>query len=216
MSLTTRFASAQDYTISPSSVLTESVETGKSVDMQIDFNNTADTTLTIDWVELSNSFHANWQVVMCDYGNCWPQVPSSGTMIDIPKGGKGFIKLTISPQTHIWNGECSFKIVQPGFDPDTVTFNVSSIVGIEDWQLEEKVSIYPNPSTDYVALEALEGALENGSVEITDIRGAVMLSQQVASQSEIRMDVTGLPEGFYIFRYSTENGTVAKKILKTN
>ncbi len=206
------FAVAQSYTITPGKVYSATIETNEPTTMQIDFNNTDTNSIVLDWVQLSNTFHANWSAVFCDYGNCWPSIPASGSMTNVPGNGKGFFKLTINAGTFIWSGSVSLTVQQPGFPLDTVTFNVTSIVGVEN-RINDHVAMYPNPASDVLTIASVNGLLDAGTITISDLRGSAIKTAIVGAVPTIELGLAEFSNGMYIVRYDTEYGSVARKFL---
>ena len=79
---------------------------------------------------------------------------------------------------------------------------VTTIEGIEN----AEISIYPNPTTGIVNIEA-EGL---NKVVVYDVTGRIMKS--VANESTI--DISNLEAGVYFFSVETENGSAMKKLVK--
>ena len=75
--------------------------------------------------------------------------------------------------------------------------------GIDDVNTDDtRVSVYPNPATDYITVE---GA--NGSVALYSATGAMV--QSVNAQGTVTIDVSGLSKGVYVLK----TGNVTEKIL---
>jgi len=70
-------------------------------------------------------------------------------------------------------------------------------------------SIYPNPTNDGFFSDAGEKA---ATVSIYNMNGMEMLSKQVTGKTYI--DISTLPQGLYIVKISTHDGTVEQKLVK--
>lgn len=92
-----------------------------------------------------------------------------------------------------------------------VDFNVNVIInfvpdGVEENEL--RVSIYPNPAHDIVTVETrLIASVQR--INICDITGKMILST-----TELRIDISTLPEGIYFITVFTENQKIVEKIIK--
>jgi hypothetical protein len=65
---------------------------------------------------------------------------------------------------------------------------------------------YPNPANDYTYIRVTEAA-KNGTIEIYNLKGQVVLSQTIGNSMLARIDVSQLPEGVYAYRVISANNT---------
>ncbi|MBA3649332.1 MAG: T9SS type A sorting domain-containing protein [Chitinophagales bacterium] len=70
-----------------------------------------------------------------------------------------------------------------------------------------QVSIYPNPATDQLHIEALN--IHNATVTILNLFGQVVLKQQFSDNGSI--DISFLPKGMYLINIRDERGNVLQK-----
>jgi|GEM_PF-505434 len=73
-------------------------------------------------------------------------------------------------------------------------------------------SIYPNPATDVVNVNA--GDLLINSVQVTDINGRVINTINVALSSTAEINVSDLTAGIYFLTVNTDQGVGTSKIIK--
>ena len=91
-----------------------------------------------------------------------------------------------------------------------VTFWVTPLDPTQVVENRQNISIFPNPTTDFVTIEA-EG-LQFAS--LTDLNGKT-LSSQAAKGNSIRIDVSGLKAGIYLISAKTRStSSFVKSILK--
>ena len=75
-------------------------------------------------------------------------------------------------------------------------------VGIADLRNESEISIYPNPTTDFVYIETLNLGIQ--PLVFYNIEGKIALNQKITSE-KTKIDVTHLPKGiYYIYFPATE------------
>ncbi len=74
---------------------------------------------------------------------------------------------------------------------------------------EGKLTLYPNPTNDYIHISGMEG-IER--VSVFSLSG-ILLMQEVFKENH-PIDVSHLPEGAYILQVQTEAGTVISKFVK--
>lgn len=100
-------------------------------------------------------------------------------------------------------GEFSTPIVGASY---TVAANgvVTAIDAVEE-DAAIAVSVYPNPSTDYITVEGAQS-----EISLYSLNGAQVMSMPVAEGETVTMDVTGLVKGMYILK---AEGAEAVKVL---
>lgn len=71
------------------------------------------------------------------------------------------------------------------------------------------VNIYPNPATDYIMVELDQKCV--GNISILNLVGNVIVNTEINSLN-MRIDLTGLPEGIYFLNIQTDTDRIVKKI----
>lgn len=71
------------------------------------------------------------------------------------------------------------------------------------------VAIYPNPTNDVFQVSGIEGS---ANLNISDISGKQVLTKQVTANEDV--SVSSLPQGVYIVKITTPEGTTEKKLIK--
>ena len=79
--------------------------------------------------------------------------------------------------------------------------------GLNENVLENTISIYPNPTTDYLYIDSENQLIE--SVEIFNIQGQKI---QVENNQTQKIDVQQLPNGTYFLSIQTQEGVLLKKV----
>ena len=105
--------------------------------------------------------------------------------------------------THLQYHEPTNSMYIGTFGRSIYSFNLAQIdfVGLDESELSEELSIYPNPSTDYITLNA-KNSLEGYSTwRIYNVSGAEVLQGSLSAfNSEQRVDVRSLSNGTYVLR----------------
>jgi hypothetical protein len=83
------------------------------------------------------------------------------------------------------------------------------VVATEDYA-EAKISVFPNPSTDYVDIES---PAEITAVKITSVAGEEIQNARPFT-NEVRLSVSDLDAGIYLLYITTRQKTVVTKIIK--
>lgn len=92
---------------------------------------------------------------------------------------------------------------------DTSNCYAINMVGIDDYQTNDILIVYPNPANDFIKIESKMTKVL--SVEILDINGKVLL-QSAETKDEI--DVSRLAAGAYLLKIETSNGIGYQKLFK--
>jgi len=96
-------------------------------------------------------------------------------------------------------------------------FSIGFSVGLDEYEAEGKVTVYPNPVLNELTVE-LEGQVNGAArIQIQDVSGRILLSDEMnstASFAEYITDVSTYTNGTYIIRIATDKGMYTKKFIK--
>jgi hypothetical protein len=84
----------------------------------------------------------------------------------------------------------------------------SIISGMKEIQ-NDKVTVYPNPTTSYIQVKGVEG---KANLSLYGIDGKLMLTKQFTDNETI--SVSTLPKGIYLAKICTKDGLIEKKLVK--
>ncbi|MCR4964287.1 MAG: fibronectin type III domain-containing protein, partial [Bacteroidales bacterium] len=97
-------------------------------------------------------------------------------------------------------------------DPsNTVTFETNNI-GVQTY-LEKSVNLYPNPATEIVSVAVSDASIQISSVEVYNVYGQ-LINVIESNDNPLRINVSGLADGMYYVRVTTDNGVVTKNFVK--
>ncbi|GAB4256758.1 MAG: hypothetical protein Kow0079_13900 [Vicingaceae bacterium] len=83
-------------------------------------------------------------------------------------------------------------------------------VGFQDFDLEDKINIYPNPSKDLLYVEHIP---LNATINIYDLTGRAVFSQKYFENNLISIDISTLTEGTYFLQIEHNGNVSNKKII---
>jgi len=92
---------------------------------------------------------------------------------------------------------------------DNIYFSKSSVLNTENFTLA-KVSLYPNPTTNFINISS-ENNIQKAS--IYNILGKVVETIYINEKSK-RINVSNLSSGIYLIRYTMDNATGTAKFIK--
>lgn len=85
----------------------------------------------------------------------------------------------------------------------------------EDWPVQSQLlSIYPNPVIHTIHINLKGISKEAGTLSLLNLEGKTLFNQQVGDASLITLDMSHLPAGIYLCRYSNASEIKTVKIIK--
>ena len=89
----------------------------------------------------------------------------------------------------------------------------TTIDGIDSW-LENSVTLFPNPAREYIDIR-VDGDLNVTMMEVYDVYGKLVNTLGVCDTPvQTRINVSGLADGMYFVRVTTDRGVVTKSFVK--
>ena len=86
---------------------------------------------------------------------------------------------------------------------------VGNALSIEEFSLENSVSIFPNPTRDIITIDAANSITVN-SLELYNIVG----KQVIKTNNVSTLNLSQLSAGVYMLRVMTDSGTLTKKVIR--
>ena len=177
-------------------------ETPEPCDAPTGFDTTAvaNETIGISWDNNPNV--SSWNVRHRTQGGDWITATSATNSCTI-SGLTGSTTYEIQVQAVCANGQTS--------DWSASLFVTTKNVGIDSW-LDGSVTLYPNPAKEYVDIR-VDGNLNVTMMEVYDVYGKLVNTVNVVD-NPTRINVSGLANGMYFVRVTTEMGVVTKTFVK--
>jgi Pregnancy-associated plasma protein-A/Secretion system C-terminal sorting domain len=121
--------------------------------------------------------------------------------------GTGSYELTTDDATVIVSGG--------GYGTSEVT-NVStaSTLKINDYFINNKVSLYPNPTSDIINIKLAVGNDLPDSYKIYNILGQLVTVREISNQSQLKIDITALSKGVYFVKVIKESASTSIPFIK--
>lgn len=133
---------------------------------------------------------------------------ASFLIAEATQGLTSFEKISNTIQLSAGEQMLHIKILNtPEFTLNKLTFSVATSV---DDNSIEGIRVYPNPATDQVIIEGVEGL---AFITVYNLSGTLIKSV-VLSGSEKSVPINSLEEGVYILKCTTVNDTFTQKIMK--
>lgn len=94
------------------------------------------------------------------------------------------------------------------------TYTVTGGMGVAEALNQVNVSVYPNPVMDELRIAGFEGAKNNVTVNVYDVLGKVVLTQQVKAAAIMPVNVSKLTKGTYFLEIVSGNNRAGKQLIK--
>jgi hypothetical protein len=166
----------------------------------LDTTNVANETISITWN--ANSGVNSWNIQYRPQNGTWTSANSTTNNYTIT-GLTGSTTYEIQVQAVCANGQTS--------DWSASLVVTTKNVGIDSW-LDGSVTLYPNPAKEYVDIR-VDGDLNVTAMEVYDVYGKLVNTVNVVD-NPTRINVSGLANGMYFVRVTTEKGAVTKTFVK--
>lgn len=135
--------------------------------------------------------------------------------LKIKNNGKEYNSLVPGPylmNLYYWNTSINnWSNVSPAENAQLSFTLVDDYTGFETTESKSAISIYPVPVNELLQVKAEHPI---SSAHIYNIAGQLLLSRSFNSESEVKIDVSGLIPGSYIVRIHTSNGVEALRFVK--
>ncbi len=136
--------------------------------------------------------------------------------INLEANGKGNIVFKVKSLNTLVTGDAVTKKADIYFDynfPIETNFATTSFenaLSNNDFEIDNSVSIFPNPTTDMLNVKA-DSSIH--SLEIYDIQGRIVLTKLI-DQREVLINISHFKVGTYFLKINTEIGVRLQKIIK--
>jgi hypothetical protein len=87
----------------------------------------------------------------------------------------------------------------------------TSTVGITEFEINDDISIFPNPASESLIIESKRN-IDESSIQLFNTIGELL--SEIRSELPARMNISNLPDGIYFLTISNSNLIVTKKIIK--
>jgi PKD repeat protein len=89
--------------------------------------------------------------------------------------------------------------------------------GISEKELEEQMSVYPNPSQGSFQLEMKSVSLKGSSVHVINAKGEIVYHQEISGDiDKIAIDLKDQPAGIYMVKLQLDEMSIIKKLTIVN
>lgn len=122
------------------------------------------------------------------------------------------LRLEVSEDNQSFSIDLDFNVVSIQIDPETqlISKNNNTVLGLDEESLEQMISIYPNPVSDLLHIDANE-LLQIRKIILYNILGEKMFEQRDPTRT---INLEKMDTGLYLMVIDTDQGSHHKSILK--
>ena len=105
--------------------------------------------------------------------------------------------------------------VNGAFLEHSMTVTIDAIAGINDFESDFDLNIYPNPTSGRIIIDMHEQVSGDHSIEVINTLGEVVMSiENGVSNNRLELDLTAQPSGVYLIKIAGEQGVSVSRIIK--
>ena len=142
----------------------------------------------------------------------WTATSDASWCLPTPSGtGNGTLIAMYQQNVSIQNRTANITVSAAGIAPVVVQVVQSGPVGINEMD-KHGLAVYPNPATGLVKVSFGSLDARDGSVEMVNALGAMVMHQQTGS-AEMQLDFSALEKGVYLLIFRGKNAVASEKII---
>lgn len=131
--------------------------------------------------------------------------------IDCNNGNTAITGATSQSYTPSANGDYAVIVTENGCSDTSICYTVTT-VNIDELNLNDQISIYPNPMNQHTTID-LGKVYEEVEIQIVNQLGQVVVNQKFESTEHINIELTE-DRGVYFFIIQTQDSRVVRKVIK--
>ena len=215
---------AQSFAYDTTTNLTMEGDAGGLFEATIHFLPQDSSDITFAWATLENTLSPNWSYSLCDYNNCYVNVPDSAKMFGLSMDDYndnifGFFKLLVSTDDSAAVGTLRLLLYDSAnvTMADTIVFtlqtnevidttDVTGITGLNDVDFQ----VYPNPTADFVSIIGHD----LDAVEVVNLLGQTQAVPVSTKSGAILVNLESLPAGPYFILARRQGVVTSEKVVK--
>ena len=117
----------------------------------------------------------------------------------------------LNATTNLSEGDYTFTSNESNQKDRFVIVFTEEVLGSNDFN-ESSISVYPNPTKDYINI--VSPLTEITDLTVYDVRGRMLQTLKVNNQTSYQLDMSNLETSMYFVKFHTQNGSITKQIIK--
>ena len=97
---------------------------------------------------------------------------------------------------------------------ETVSFTTVNTLGTENYLLDRKITLYPNPATNVLNIKVGASNSLPDTYKVYNMLGQIVLQQSIGELSDLAVNTSSLSKGMYFIKIATDNASISLPFIK--
>ena len=97
---------------------------------------------------------------------------------------------------------------------ETVSFTTVNTLGTENYLLDRKITLYPNPATNVLNIKVGASNSLPDTYKIYNMLGQIVLQQSIGELNDLAVNTSSLSKGMYFIKIATDNASISLPFIK--
>lgn len=125
-------------------------------------------------------------------------------------GTNGNVSYTVGQVVYTTNTGTTGSVAQGVQQP----FEIQTVLGADNFNIKLQLSVYPNPTTNWLQLEVRNTDFSNLSYQLFDLNGRMILNEKITAETSF-IQMERLPAAIFLLKVVSNNKEVKTfKIIK--
>ena len=214
-------ANGQSFVLFPSPSVSDTLMANHYSALEIRMLNVTTHNIHIQYQKLSTTFLAGWSMTFDDYQTHWLYSIPGRVMDVVTPGHFGYLGMDLNPHLVVGTGEIKYRvwdIANPSIG-DTLTFtfvvtpDTTPPISVDPKLFPLDIKVFPNPAIGQFFLQAENGKLPTGEIQLFSMDGETALRKEVEAGNYFEIPVHGLCAGIYSLRFTSAQGSFFSRLM---
>ena len=97
---------------------------------------------------------------------------------------------------------------------ESVSFTTVNTLGTENYLLDRKITLYPNPATNVLYIKVGASNSLPDTYKIYNMLGQIVLQQSIGELNDLAVNTSSLSKGMYFIKIATDNASISLPFIK--
>ena len=97
---------------------------------------------------------------------------------------------------------------------ETVSFTTVNTLGTENYLLDRKITLYPNPATNVLNIKVGASNSLPDTYKVYNMLGQIVLQQSIGELNDLAVNTSSLSMGMYFIKIATDNASISLPFIK--
>ncbi|AOR27873.1 peptidase, M43 family [Formosa sp. Hel1_33_131] len=97
---------------------------------------------------------------------------------------------------------------------ESVSFTTVNTLGTENYLLDRKITLYPNPATNVLYIKVGASNSLPDTYKVYNMLGQIVLQQSIGELNDLAVNTSSLSKGMYFIKIATDNASISLPFIK--